>query len=127
LSRSATAVIPPAPRRLIQAFVKYREALGMEMLPLTGGVSSFGILARRLRAGRLVCIVVDRDLNGTGIEVGFFGGKAKFPATAAVLAVHTGAALMPAATWFEGDSDWGARIYDEIPVPESGDRKERSR
>lgn len=111
------------PESVYQAFVKYREALGMEMLPLTGGVSSFGILARRLRAGRLACLVVDRDLTGTGIEVGFFGEKVKFPATAAVLAVHTGAVLMPVATWFEGDSGWGARIYDEIPVPETGDRK----
>jgi lauroyl/myristoyl acyltransferase len=72
-----------------------------------------------------VCIVVDRDLTGTGIEVGFFGEKAKFPAAAAVMAVHTGAALMPVATWFEGDSDWGAHIYEEIPVPETGDRKEK--
>jgi lauroyl/myristoyl acyltransferase len=113
------------PESVYQAFVKYREVLGMEMLPLTEGVSSFAILTRRLRAGRLVCIVVDRDLTGTGIEVGFFGEKAKFPAAAAVMAVHTGAALMPAATWFEGDSDWGAHIYEEIPVPETGDRKEK--
>ncbi len=45
------------PESVYQAFVKYREALGMEMLPLTEGVSSFAILARRLRAGRLMCIV----------------------------------------------------------------------
>ena len=52
-----------------------------------------------------------------------FGEKARI-AAAAALAVHTGAALMPTATWFDGD-DWGARIYDEIPVPETGTRAEK--
>jgi phosphatidylinositol dimannoside acyltransferase len=42
----------------------------------------------------------------------------------AALAVHTGAALMPTATWFDGE-DWGARIYDEIPVPDTGTRAEK--
>ena len=112
------------PESVYDAFVKFRESLGMEVLPLTGGPSPFGILSQRLRAGGLACIVVDRDLKESGIEVEFFGEKAKFPATAA-LAVHTGAALMPVGTWFEGDHDWGAHIYDEIPVPETGDRKEK--
>ena len=112
------------PESVYQAFVKFRESLGMEVLPLTGGPSPFGVIAQRLRAGGLVCIVVDRDLRETGIEVDFFGEKAKFPPTAA-LAVHTGAAFMPVATWFEGDHDWGAHIYDEIPVPATGDRHEK--
>jgi KDO2-lipid IV(A) lauroyltransferase len=52
-----------------------------------------------------------------------FGQKARISAVAA-LAVHTGAALMPTATWFDGE-DWGARIYDEIPVPDTGTRAEK--
>ncbi len=112
------------PESVFEAFVKFREGIGMEVLPLTGGQNSFGVLAQRLRAGGLVCLVIDRDLRETGVEVEFFGEKAKLPPTAA-LAVHTGAALMPVATWFEGDHDWGAHIYDEIPVPADGDRKEK--
>ncbi len=112
------------PESVFEAFLKFREGIGMEVLPLTGGQNSFGVLAQRLRAGGLVCLVIDRDLRETGVEVDFFGEKAKLPPTAA-LAVHTGAALMPVATWFEGDHDWGAHIYDEIPVPADGDRKEK--
>jgi phosphatidylinositol dimannoside acyltransferase len=112
------------PESVYELFVRFRESVGMEVVPLTGGPSPFGVLAQRLRAGRLACILVDRDLKESGIVVDFFGEKAKFPATAA-LAVHTGAALMPVATWFEGEHDWGAHIYDEIPVPETGDRKEK--
>jgi KDO2-lipid IV(A) lauroyltransferase len=111
------------PESVYEAFVRIRERLGMEVLPLTGNQGPFGTLAQRLRAGGLVCLVSDRDLKESGIEVEMFGEKARIAATAA-LAVHTGAALMPVATWFEGD-DWGAHIYPEIPVPASGTRAEK--
>ncbi len=111
------------PESVYESFLRFRQALGFEVLPLTGSVSPFGTLAQRLRAGSLVCLVSDRDLKESGVEVEMFGEKARIAATAA-LAVHTGAALMPTATWFDGE-DWGARIYDEIAVPESGTRAEK--
>jgi lauroyl/myristoyl acyltransferase len=111
------------PESVYESFVRFRQDLGFEVLPLTGGGSPFGTLAQRLRAGSLICLVSDRDLKESGVEVEMFGEKARIAATAA-LAVHTGAALLPTATWFDGD-DWGAYIYDEIPVPESGTRAEK--
>jgi lauroyl/myristoyl acyltransferase len=111
------------PESVYEAFVRFRQSLGMEVLPLTGGHSPFGTLAQRLRAGGLVCLVSDRDLKESGVEVEMFGEQARIAATAA-LALHTGAALMPVGTWFEGD-DWGAHIYEEIPVPASGTRAEK--
>jgi lauroyl/myristoyl acyltransferase len=111
------------PESVYEAFLRFRQGLGMEVLPLTGSQSPFGVLAQRLRAGGLVCLVSDRDLKESGVEVQMFGERARIAATAA-LAVHTGAALMPVATWFEGE-DWGARIYPEIPVPPSGTRAEK--
>jgi KDO2-lipid IV(A) lauroyltransferase len=111
------------PESVYEAFLRFRQGLGMEVLPLTGGVSPFGTLAQRLRAGGLVCLVSDRDLKESGVEVEMFGEPARIAASAA-LAVHTGAALMPVATWFEG-GDWGAHIYPEIPVPGSGTRAEK--
>ena len=111
------------PESVYESFLRFRQSLGFEVLPLTGGAGPFGTLAQRLRAGGLVCLVSDRDLKESGVEVDMFGEKARISAVAA-LAVHTGAALMPTATWFEGE-DWGARIYDEIPVPETGTRAEK--
>ena len=111
------------PESVYESFVRFRQTLGFEVLPLTGGGSPFGTLAQRLRAGGLVCLVSDRDLKESGVEVEMFGEKARISAVAA-LAVHTGAALMPTATWFDGE-DWGARIYDEVPVPSSGTRAEK--
>ena len=112
------------PESLAQRFFAFREGLGFEVLPATGGVQRFGILAQRLRAGGLVCLPADRDITGGGIEVDFFGEKAHMMGGPAALAVQTGAALMPVTLWFEGP-EWGARIHEEIPVPGGGTRREK--
>src|SRR5215472_4173755 len=66
------------PGSVYDRFVAFREGLGVEVLPASGGPSSaFGILAQRLRAGRLVCLVCDRDVTGGGMEVELFGEKAR--------------------------------------------------
>jgi phosphatidylinositol dimannoside acyltransferase len=113
------------PESVFELFLKFRQGLGMEVLPTTGGPHPFGVMAQRLRKGKLVCLVADRDLSDTGVEVDFFGEKALFPAGPAMLAVQTGAALMPVSCWFVGEDEWAAHVYDEIPVPAEGTRKEK--
>ncbi|MBO0773462.1 MAG: phosphatidylinositol mannoside acyltransferase [Actinobacteria bacterium] len=112
------------PESVYERFVAFREGLGMEVLPATGGASRFGVLAQRLRGGNLVCLLADRDVTGSGIEVEFFGEKARMMAGPAALAVQTGAALMPVTLWYEGPY-WGAHIHEEIPVPAAGSRREQ--
>jgi lauroyl/myristoyl acyltransferase len=114
------------PESLYDRFVAYRESLGMEVLPATGGGDVFGILAGRLTDGKVICLVADRDMTASGVEVDFFGHTAKLPAGPAALAERTGAALLPVTLWYEGDG-WGARVHDEIPVPAEGDRDEKIR
>jgi lauroyl/myristoyl acyltransferase len=114
------------PESVFQRYLAFRQSFGMEVVATTGGPHPFGVMAQRLRAAKLVCIVADRDLSDTGVEVDFFGEKALFPAGPALLAVQTGAALMPVACWFEGEAEWGAHIYDEIAVPADGTRKEKA-
>jgi KDO2-lipid IV(A) lauroyltransferase len=114
------------PDSVFQKFLAFRQSLGMEVLPTTGGPHPFGVLAQRLRAGKLICIVADRDLSDTGVEVDFFGEKALMPAGPAALAIQTGAALMPVACSFVGETEWAAHVYDEIPVPAEGDRKQKA-
>jgi KDO2-lipid IV(A) lauroyltransferase len=114
------------PESVYSRFVAFREGLGVEVLPASGGTSSaFGVLAQRLRAGKLVCLVCDRDVTGTGMEVEFFGEKARMMGGPAALAVQTGAALMPVILWFEGDH-WGVHVHEEIPVPAEGDSKQKT-
>ncbi|WP_151774850.1 phosphatidylinositol mannoside acyltransferase [Streptomyces abyssomicinicus] len=113
------------PDSLYDRFVAYREGLGMEVLPHTGG-SAFGALARRLRKGGLVCLVADRDLSASGVEVDFFGEKARMPAGPAILAQQTGALLLPVTLWFDDTPVMKARIHPPVEVPDHGTRAERS-
>jgi KDO2-lipid IV(A) lauroyltransferase len=82
------------PEKLFRKFLAYRQAIGMEALPLDGRV--MGTLANRLREGKLVALVADRDLSRTGIDVNFFDGVARMPAGPALLAIRTGADLLTA-------------------------------
>jgi KDO2-lipid IV(A) lauroyltransferase len=82
------------PEKLFLKFLEYRQAIGMEALPLDGRV--MGTLASRLREGKLVALVADRDLSRSGIDVKFFDGTARMPAGPALLAIRTGADLITA-------------------------------
>lgn len=82
------------PERLFRKFLAYREAMGMEVLDLDGKV--IGQLEARLREGRLIALVSDRDLSASGVIVDFFERKAKFPPGPARLAITTGAPLITA-------------------------------
>src|SRR6266851_4712786 len=123
---SLTAVIERVkPESVYDRFVAFREGLGMEVLPASGGTQRFGILAQRLRAGKMVGLICDRDVTGGGIEVEFFGEKARMMGGPAALALQTGAALMPAILWFEGDG-WGVHVHEEIRVPAEGDTRQKA-
>jgi KDO2-lipid IV(A) lauroyltransferase len=111
------------PESLFERFVEFRESLGMEVIPLTGGAQPpFQILADRLRAGGALCLLADRDLSGRGIEVDFFGAKAKMAAGPAALAVDTGAVLLPTTAWYPSRMRWGLTIHEQVHVPAEGDR-----
>ncbi|MFD5710099.1 phosphatidylinositol mannoside acyltransferase [Streptomyces pharetrae] len=113
------------PETLYDRFVAYRQGLGMEVLPHDGG-SAFGTLARRLRDGGLVCLVADRDLSASGVEVRFFGDTARMPAGPALLAQQTGALLLPVTLWYDDSPVMRGRVHPPIEVPETGTRAEKT-
>ncbi|MFH8474402.1 phosphatidylinositol mannoside acyltransferase [Streptomyces sp. NPDC018000] len=113
------------PETLYDRFVAYREGLGMEVLPHSGG-AAFGTLARRLRAGGLVCLVADRDLSASGVEVTFFGDTARMPAGPALLAQQTGALLLPVTLSYDDTPVMKARVHAPVEVPQSGSRAEKT-
>jgi KDO2-lipid IV(A) lauroyltransferase len=113
------------PESLYDRFVAYRESLGMEVLPHSGG-AAFGTLARRLRAGGLVCLVADRDLSASGVEVEYFGETARMPAGPALLAQHTGALLLPVTLWYGEEPVMHGRIHAPVDVPATGTRVEKT-
>jgi phosphatidylinositol dimannoside acyltransferase len=121
----ATVMERLKPESVYERFVTFREGLGMEVLPASGGTRPFGILAQRLRAAKCVALPCDRDVTGSGIEVEFFGEKAKMMAGPAALAVQTGAALVPVVLWFAADGRCGVKIGAEIEQPATGTRPQK--
>ena len=116
-ARFTTVVERLRPESLFRRFVSYREGLGFEVLAAGDGASVYRTLTARLRAGGLVCLVADRDLGASGVDVTFFDEPARMPAGPARLAATTGALLLPAYPHFTDDG-WGAVIGDPVPVPD---------
>ena len=109
------------PEKLFLKFLEYRQAMGMEVLPLDGRV--LGTLAQRVRQGALVALVADRDLSRTGLDVNFFGGPSRMPAGPALLALKTNAPLITA---FVSYTDSGIHIdFKLIILPSAGSEAEK--
>ena len=109
------------PEKLFLKFLSYRQAMGMEVLPLDGRV--LGTLEQRLRQGALVALVADRDLSRSGIGVNFFGAPSRMPAGPAILALKTDAPLITA---FVSYTDSGIHIdFNEVSIPSSGSDEEK--
>lgn len=89
------------PATLFDRFVAYREKLGMEVLA-AADPDVFSVLSVRLREGRVIALVADRDLSARGIEVRLGAGRTRMPIGPAALAMRTGAALVPASLWYDG-------------------------
>jgi KDO2-lipid IV(A) lauroyltransferase len=112
------------PQRLYDSFLEYRQSLGMHIHGM-GDPGVYGRLRGALQDGGLVALLADRDLTAAGIDVQFFGAKARFPAGPAALAVDTGAGLFPVRLHWAGHN--AAEVLPEIFVPEAGDRSAKIR
>jgi KDO2-lipid IV(A) lauroyltransferase len=113
------------PEELYQRFLAFRESLGMEILPLTGGDGDvFRLLADRLREGRLVPLLADRDLRSSGVEVCLFGAPTRMPPGPALLALQTGAALLPVTLWYD-EHGVTLRFHEEVRPPATGTTREK--
>jgi len=109
------------PEGLFEQFVAYREKLGMEVLPLTGGERpALDVLAEKATQGYAVALLADRDLSARGIEVRFFGGRTRMPAGPAILALRTGAPLYAADIWYTPTQSVCTMRRIEMPAESEG-------
>ena len=108
------------PERVFERFVAFRERLGMEIVPLTGGRRPpLDVLADKARQGYAVALLADRDLSARGVEVRFFGGRTRMPPGPALLALQTGAPLFAAGLWYSADRVECA--LERVPLPDAGE------
>ncbi len=79
-------------KRINDFFKERRESKGMEIVPL-------GIAIKRcykgLKANKLMAILGDRDFSDTGYPIDFLGKSKIIPRGPAVLALRTGAPIIP--------------------------------
>ena len=109
------------PEAIFQKFLRYREAIGMEVLPLDS--NSITTLLERARNGGLIALVADRDLSHSGIEVDFFGHRAKMPAGPALIAIRENIDLITASVTYTED---GIHIYfRRVEIATEGSESER--
>lgn len=95
-----TAIVEQlSPPELFMWFVQLRESLGMNVVPLGPNAGRESLKA--LRMSHVLCLLSDRDIEGNGVEVEFFGERTTIPAGPAMLAFRTGAPLLPTAIYFE--------------------------
>ena len=106
-----------ANRRLADWFTNLRARLSIEVV-LAEGATTMRALLPALRDGRVVALVADRNIGGRGIEVEFFGEKTSLPAGPAVLALRTGAVLLPGAAYFEPGAGHRMVVRPPIAVPQ---------
>ena len=82
-----------------RAFPAFREGLGMRVLS-HADPATLPTLVRAVGEGRLVCLVADRDLAGSGVRVRWGAKTVTMPGGPALVARRSGAALIPAVCAF---------------------------
>ena len=100
------------PPELFEWFSRKRESIGIRVEPLNDRAGS--VLAATLRAGAVVGLLCDRDIQGNGVAVTFFGERVTLPAGPATLALRTGATLVAAACYTGPGRDHFAVITPPI-------------
>jgi lauroyl/myristoyl acyltransferase len=113
-----TAVVeriePPA---LYDWFVGFREKIGITVVPL--GADAGKAVMTAIKECHIVTLLCDRDITGQGVEVSFFGEKTTLPSGPAVLALRTGAPLLPTGVYDRGATRHGI-VRPPIPIERTG-------
>jgi phosphatidylinositol dimannoside acyltransferase len=118
-----TAVVerlePPA---LFDWFVEFRQRIGIEVVPL--GADAGRAVMHAIKSAHVVALLCDRDITGGGTEVSFLGEKTTLPSGPAVMALRTGAPLLPTGVYDRGGGHHHAVVRPPIPVERRGSFRE---
>jgi KDO2-lipid IV(A) lauroyltransferase len=104
--------------RLNDLLVNYRNAYGA--IAIERGKETFRLI-KALKLGGAVAILIDQDTNVKSVFVDFFGIKASTPIGASVLALKTGAAVVPTIIYLGKDNKQHMEIFPEIQITQTGD------
>ncbi len=103
------------PPDVFEWFREFRESYGIEVIPL--GPDAMGGVAKAVRAKHVVCLLADRNIVGSGIDVDFFGAATSLPVGPALLSRRTGAPMLPTAVYFDHDKKARTRHVCHVGEP----------
>jgi KDO2-lipid IV(A) lauroyltransferase len=110
------------PPELFEWFKTKRESIGIRIEPLDDHAGT--VLLQTLKDGGVIGLLCDRDIQGNGIEVEFFGERVPLPAGPATLALRTGATLVAAACYSGPGRDHFAVVTPPIAAERLGRLRE---
>jgi KDO2-lipid IV(A) lauroyltransferase len=111
--------------RLNSLLQGHRRDRGVDIIPASSAVRR---AMRELLASRAVALVIDRPVPAErGVEVSFFGHKAYVPTGSAMLAVKSGASIMPGYVWYAPKNRYYLRAFPPIAPRPVSSAAERSR
>ena len=98
----------------------FRNAYGA--VAVERGKETFRLL-KVLKSGGLVALLIDQDTKVKSRFVDFFGMPASTPVGATILALKTGAAVVPTCIYLGDDNMQHMHLFPEIPLEISGDEE----
>lgn len=110
------------PKELLEWFADHRVSFGVTAIPASSNV--FGDLTKSLGRGEIVALVADRDLLSSGVDVEFFNERTSIPQGVALLALRTGAPIMPTAIYMLPGGFHMAMMLEPIVAKREGDLRQ---
>ena len=109
---------PLKDKKLNDLLWEYRNAHGA--IAIERGKETFRMI-KVLKSGGSVALLIDQDTKVKTVFVNFFGRPAATPVGATVLALKTGAAIVPTYVHLGDDGMQHMHILPEIPMEKTGD------
>lgn len=104
----------------LRCIAQLRQGNGSRILPVSAG--ALRDCLQMLRHGGTVVIVCDRDIQGNGLKVKFFGEEASLPSGAVSLALRTGATVVPIFSVRKSSNRFAICIEPPLELVDSGNR-----
>lgn len=113
------------PEGLFNQFLAYRQTLGMDVLAI-GEPDIVRSLVHKVKEGRILALLGDRDISRNGVVVDLFGEPASLPGGPALIGLLSGRPVYPVTMWFDGDRTTG-QVYPAVTAPSELSRSDQVR
>jgi lauroyl/myristoyl acyltransferase len=107
----SVVVMPQRVRKVNDLLQQWRQARGMDLIPV--GNAAVGIM-KRLKRGRMVGVLTDRDFSGRNDRIDFFGSPARMPMGPAWFSVRCNAPVLPLYLFRLEDDTFMIRFHEPI-------------